>query len=228
MKRFIKSYHLFLSSRLLKWIVYLIYPAVIIAVILWLGPLVNGMDLLDENKGKLIYLLLGVLWDMTVVLEIGIDYFIFSGITEKESKALEYMKTSVCGIPLLKKSIIADGLRRLISISIIAVPCSRACYSKLSWAGIIATIGVLFFFTELGLIFTRRYPSLSVNTVVIYCIFLVLPTTMTRILKASPGIKIILPALMAIAVSVLGRWLILQKARNSYYDNRTQKILKAD
>lgn len=222
MKQFIKSYHLFLSQRWLRFVMYLIYPVLLFAAFAFLNAMVSANHTPGKDWEIASRFILYQLCEAVLCIELFADHLIFGGISSKDTNKLEYLKTSVNGMGTLKRALITDALRRLISISLII-----GCFTMLitSHYGSVDTMGiilVIFSFVEIGLLIARHFSTLSACWVVFSILLLVIPTCVILIIHTSDRWKI-LPLITAIAVSVLGRRLILSKARNSYYDNKNEK-----
>ena len=227
MKQYIKSYHLFLTRWWFRGIIYLVYPTLLLLLAGYFGSKVADFTYWsnEENYKHFTLLLLHTLWDLTVSVEIFGDYFIMGGIAAKDTNKLEYLKTSIKGIPVLTKALTADGIRRLLSIAIIAGIGSPFCRPDLNVVSGIAISLTIFCFTEAGLIVTRHFPSMLVNCITASVIMTFMTACINLLLKTPVMVQIMLPLLLAIIISFLGRWLILKKARNSYYDNRPENSL---
>lgn len=224
MKQYIRSYHLFLSQRLLRWFVYLLYPTLFLGCFGWLSFQIATDSSPNIDVKFLFSLLLFMLGELIIAVEIFADYSIFGGIAEKNTNKLEYLKTSSKGMTCLKKALVTDALRRLISMSIIMGGCCLfGC--PYTTTDVSATILVFFSLTETGLIITRHFPTLAITLSVISIISILIPASIGLIQLTPPTLKLFLPVLTGATAAALGRWLILRKARNSYYDNRNEKSL---
>lgn len=225
MKQYVKSYHLFLSQRWLRWGIYIIYPLLLSGSFGWLGSKISADPSPATDPKSLYTLLFFVLGNTLILVELFSDTFIFGGIADKNTNKLEYLKTSTKGMPCLRKALVTDAARRLISLGIIVGCCSLSAHPFYDLADASAILLMLFSFIETGLIITRHFPTLSVTFIVISVISFLMPASLSWIQLASPQLKLLLPTLTGITATVLGRWLILKKARNSYYDNRNEKSL---
>lgn len=226
MKQYIKSYHLFLTRWWFRCIIYFVYPALLLLLADYLGNIVTGFTWISYEKAQSNRLLfLELLCSFIVSVEIFCDYFIFGGIATKETNKLEYLKTSVKGIPLLTKALITDGMRHLLSIAIIIGFGSLLLATALSPIDCILVIVYVFSLVEAGLIITRQFSTLLIQYITLTVITFILPASITLLLQMPIAFRIMLPLLLAIVISFLGRWLILKKARNSYYDNRPENSL---
>ena len=226
MKQYIKSYHLFLTRWWFRGIIYLVYPTLLLFGAGYLGSKVTEFTWISYEKAQSYRLvLLELLCSFIVSVEIFCDYFIFGGIATKETNKLEYLKTSVKGITLLTKALITDGMRHLLSIAIIVGFGSLLLATALSSIDCILIIIFVFGLVEAGLIVTRHFSTLLIQYITLSVITFFLPASITLLLQKPITFTIWLPLLLAIVISFLGRWLILKKARNSYYDNRPENSL---
>ena len=228
MKQYIKSYHLFLSQHLLRWVMYLVYPIVFVGSFWWLSNKITTAPAPGADLKRLFSLLIWALGNLIVSLEIFVDSAIFGGIASKDTNKLEYLKTSVKGIPCLKKALLFDIIRRLGSLTLIVGICCHLSQPYYSWADAISITLTFFTLIQLGLLVTRRFSTILVAFITASAIYVFLPavTVLVRLAPVLP--KILLPVLTGFTAAALGRWLILSKARNSYYDTRNEKSVLAD
>lgn len=223
MKEFIKSYHLFLSQRWLRWIIYLVYPALLLAGFVGLDFKLTTNPPADADIDRLYWLIIYNLCDIALTLEFCMDYLILGGIAAKYTNKLEYLKTSVKGMTYLKKALITDALRRLLSLSIvIGIPCALSA-PYYNWVNGIGIVLLMFFFIELGLLIIRHFISFTANWLAVSIFFLFIPACTVLIRHAPTRTGILLPLIPGIITAILGRWLIIRKARKSYYDSGNEK-----
>lgn len=215
MKEYIKCYHVFLSQRWMKWLVYLIYPIFMIAVI-------YGMNHIITWFGFICAIFTGA---MVVGAEIMLDMLMFKRIATKDTNQLEYLKTSLKGLPVLKKSLIADAVRRFLSMLVIFIGAYAVIEQDYKLGYAFTLINALryaiciFALTEIGLLITRSVSAYIVDFAIIYLfsalaggIFLILVNDWLTAIFAIVGILI----------AVFGRKWIMKKARESYYDERVK------
>lgn len=223
MTQFSKSYHLFLCHRLLRLIMYLVYPVLVTVLFALLYRHVMGIAESRGEANSLIHLILFALTDATVSIEIFADSMIFGGIAAKDTHKLEYWKTSAKGMLLLKNALITDGVRRVFSLFLITAGFRIIARDTLTTVNALSLLLLLFSYIEAGLIIIRHFPSMPITIITSSVIMAILPTSILLLTDAAPGIQIIFPLLSGIMIALAGRWLIIAKVRNSYYDNRNEK-----
>lgn len=221
--KLMKSYHLFLTHKWLRVLIYLVYPIVLLLLFGYLGNAVAASKLNTEANKHITTMLLCTLWDLIIGVELFSDILILGGIAAKDTNKLEYIKTSIKGMPIFRKSLIADGVRRFFSIAVIAGAGSIFCCPSDSLTDAFVAVMIVFFYAELGLIITRHFPHMTVIMLTFSALMAVMPPSITLIQKMPAGLEVILSLLLAIAISIIGRWLILKKTRDSYYDCRFEK-----
>lgn len=207
---------MFLPARAwVKLCVYLLYPLIII----------GGFYLLSHKLMYRTIICMGFVCGLVTAVEIYMDYFIFGGIASKETNRLEYLKTSARGIPLLKSSLITDGVRRFFSTAIIlagsylAVRCG--CQTDGGYASLQLFMCILstYLFAEAGLWITRFFVNGAVNMGVL-CVL----GSLAAIFGAFVPIwniqiwVVFLLILADIGIAVIARRLILKRVEESYYD----------
>lgn len=222
--QYIKSYHLFLSRRWLRISIYFIYPALYLEGYLFLCNQILSMPpASEEDLEHLFSLLIWALGNLLVTLEFFADSLIFGGISAKDTNKLEYLKTSPRGIACLQKALLTDGIRRFLSLLLIVGVCcllSNQFYSPLDALALTFTF---FTFIELGFLITRRFTGIAVSLITVSVIYTLLPASTVLIKHAPLALKLLIPLFMGVSAAVIERWIILQKARNSYYDNRNDE-----
>lgn len=217
MKKYIRSYHMFLPGK--KWVkacIYLLYPFIVIGTVCLL-------------RYKLTYypvICMGLACVMTTMAEIFFDYFIFGGIASRETNKLEYLKTSVRGISMLKSSLAADIIRRFLSITIIISGSYLAAARGIQteehiFLHILWYIFCVFFLIETGLFITRFFMNTAGSMLV--CVVLgnvaALPGCFVPAWDIQIWVAVLLAAAGAAAgMAVTGRRFILKRAEESYYD----------
>ena len=209
MREWIKSYHIFLPGRWGKWVVYIILPAFFFGIGYLFGKgVVNG------------YLVMVIFSGLIIALELCMDYFVFGGIAAKDTNKLEYLKTSVKGIEVLRKSLIGDGIRRFFSINLIVYGL-KYLYGYRFSSGQLFTLALGYFvLSEAALIITRHFSSLLLVSVIAVTISLLAPWGTAWLLSKTMNTLLagIILGILAVGTATRGRILIMRKARGSYYD----------
>lgn len=208
MRELIKCYHVFIPSIWEKFLFYLIYPAALI----WFGCKMEG-----------IMSPMGVIFtcELIVPIELILDSFIFGGISSKDTNKLEYLKTSVKGMTVLKKGVIADAVRRTLAVTMIPAAIYVKNSTVLSPAQIAMCAMVSFLLIELVLQVTRRFPGMMVM-IVAMCVEAILNMFALGIVCSIkvPVWGICLAAALCVVAATAGRMMIMRNARESYYDSR--------
>ena len=138
MKKRVKSYWVFTSTG------YRIWGLVMIPILLFAATVFVFSDIAQDNST-------GLYMGGSVILfyEIFSDYWIFGGICNRQ---MEYLKTSLMGIPLLRRALVGDLIRRLIYIMGFSV----ICYTKTRQIGAFC-VGILIYLLAVGLLNVTRY-----------------------------------------------------------------------
>ncbi|MDE6625579.1 MAG: hypothetical protein K2K56_04330 [Lachnospiraceae bacterium] len=215
MKEAIKSYHMFLPRTWLKWCIYIVYPVAVIGMIY----------LLRRGATFFSVVCIGLYCFAIVAVEMMLDTYMFLGIAARDTNRLEYLKTSVKGLLLLKKALAADAIRRFFSAALIMAGVYLViANNSIGDGGITALqcgicVVVTCFLTELGFLLTRLFMNVWLNLALVY----VLSGIASVAGIYAGGCKgLILPLVIAVIlyviIAVTGRVLILKRARESYYD----------
>lgn len=215
MKEIMRSYHVFLPRAWVKWCIYLLYPVLS----------VGGLYTLDDKMCFFPFICVAIAGGIIIAVEYMLDGYVFAGIATKETNRLEYLKTSVKGIPLLKKALMVDGIRRFCSTAVIILALYPMMKNNTELAEgrpllcIVAFMLFTYLLLEIGLMILRFFMNISVTLVCIYLewaiIFIIgvyiffLPVRVWMVLILAAG---------CIVVAVAQRKWIIKKARDSYYD----------
>lgn len=216
MKQYIRSYHAFWPAKTwMRLCVYLLYPLIVVA----------GLYLLSHKWMYYPVVCMGFAGGFVISVEVILDYFVFGGIASKETNRLEYLKTSVKGILLLKSSLMTDAVRRFLSTFLIIA----GSYSIVAWGQpaddrytplqAFLFILVTYLLTETVLLVTRFFTNLWMNIAAV-CI-LSNAVIVFGIFVFAGNIRIwaaVLLALVGIGETIMDRRLILKRVEESYYD----------
>lgn len=115
MREYIKSYHAFLPARYMKWIIYLLYPAVML--IAMFGGKLFGI------RGNLMNRMMWILIAPAAMIgvECLLDMFIFAGFGSRGNiRHMEYIRASVRGVRFARQALIVDAVRRMLYLAVIA------------------------------------------------------------------------------------------------------------
>ena len=108
MKTTWKSYFVFLSTSYKIWGM-IVFPVVILGI--------TELFVYANRLGAGISI--PVFMGYVVAYEVLIDYWVFGGICEKDTRSMEYMKTSLRGCHILQRALIGDGIRRIVYLGIL-------------------------------------------------------------------------------------------------------------
>ena len=159
MRKLIKSYHVFLSSRLLQVLLYALYLPVMMFIMLVLLCIC-----LDYGGG----LSFGYALSANLIFggEVIWGYLAFGGVAAKDTNKLEYLKTSKKGLPILKKAMIVDVIRRILWVTAIQWVPLQIAMEKPEASVWLANAMVLLF-AELGCLSVRKSSSVTMLLAVI-------------------------------------------------------------
>ena len=205
MNKYIKSYHLFVSSHMERFGIYVAYPILLI---------IGNVLIAHFFSNYIICLIASML--LTCAVELFCDHSFFGGITSRDTNKLDYIKTSHKGMDILLFGIITDAVRRFITVSlIITISLHNQVSATTLFTGVFATL----FLTELGLIICRF--CITIQFAFVISSLLQFPIIWLAILIAAQLLPLWAPfvlALLWLVFTFLGRYIIMRTARRSYYD----------
>ncbi len=206
MKDYIESYNMFFPNKKFRFLLYLVYPLTVWAVLYIESIFFDGNFILILTAASI-----------TIVVECMADFFVFAGYARKENGRNEYLKTSVKYTQLLKIAFLSDVIRRMLSIlliisltaSVLKIPLRLTIYLLVSvYFFIVAALFVLRFFDVFAV-----YNFITIIIVMLYIGF--------NIFIMDKNIFIV----MSIFLSILSLLLILLHTRilfrvvkEEYYD----------
>lgn len=214
MKEAVKGYHIFLSKSWLKWAIYIPYPIVLIGMVYLLNRYLTFFQ----------YICIGLVCGMIVVVEIMIDTYVLMGIASKNTNRLEYLKTSTKGLPLLKKVLAMDAVRRFLSITVIlagaylVIGTDPTGTSNITPAQCFICIEITDLLVELALLLTRLFLNVWINLITVYVLWGIAFLEGFIILYEISLLPILLVIVLCAGAIAAGRTLILKRAGESYYD----------
>ena len=205
MGKYIKSYHLFVSSPLARIGLYVLYPVFLF--------LINAV--MTYFSSNFIFSL-AITMILMCAIELVADHDIYGGIANRDTNKLEYLKTSCNGMNLLFCSVIVDAIRRFLSISIIVT----LLYSQhVSVVALFTIIFSMLFLIELGLIICRLTYMIQIAFAITSLLQLfIIWLTVLIALNLLPIWAPILCLILWLSITCLGRYIIMKTARKSYYD----------
>jgi len=208
MKQFWKSYHVFLPQIWLKLLVYVGYPLVVLGLTGFFVDVTKSVVASCSLAGGLI-----------VSLELLLDGLVFEGIASKDTNKLEYLKTSVRGMKTLRNSIVIDAIRRVISAMIVLGALCAMSHGAIGLPQVLVTLFITLGCTELGLMVTR---SITVMMGMLVSVYLGAPLCINAVEMVLSGgniwIRMGITCICYLLIVIIGRIMIMRKARGSYYD----------
>lgn len=217
MRNCLKSYHVFLSARLFQVLLYVLYLPVVMFIMLAILCIC-----LDFDGG----LSFGYTLSANLIFggEVIWGYLVFGGVAAKETNKLEYLKTSKKGLPILKKALITDTIRRILWVTAIQwVP--LVITMEKPEASVWLANAMVLLFAELGCMLVRKSSSVTMLLAVIMAGTTILsPLLSVTMIIAHQIWPIILCYVLAVAVMVLNSKMVMKKARDSFYDDRNKKM----
>lgn len=180
MKRYIKSYLIF-TSFIYRIVMFIVIPIVLIAV------LACGGDMWSHWSKETIYhanpwISESVAYLSMIIipfLEILSDNWLFCGIQSKHAEKMDYLKTSSAGMPVIRKALRMDLIRRFVSSMVItfAAYVVLAFNDKTQVHNIASDLSILligclaaYFLSVLGIVISRYGNMLWINLFVTYLI----------------------------------------------------------
>lgn len=221
MKEYIKSYHVFLSARLFQVAIYVLYPLVAIFCVSALIGIA-----LSFNMG------IGAGYQLSANLllvgEVVCGYLIFGGIADKDTNKLEYLKTSVKGMRVLKTAMIVDVVRRILWVTIIQlVP--LFIFQEKSDESIWIANAMILLFAEICCLFIRKSSLMAMLLgVIVGGTTFLSPLLGLATLLDSLLWLIVLCYILVAVVMFINIKMVMKKARDSFYDVRSEKVPETD
>lgn len=220
MRNAIKSYHVFLSSKLFQVLLYVLYlPVMMFGV----GVLLR----IVQQLGMAVCVGYQLSANLLFVGEVVWGLLIFGGVAAKDTNKLEYLKTSAKGMSILKTALAADVVRRFLWVTLIQWVPLFIIHEKADENVWMANAMVLLF-AEMGCLLVRKGCSMAV--------FLAVMVGGTTFLSPLLGLStwivhllwpIVLCYVLAVVVVIYNIKMVMKKARDSFYDDRNEKMSEA-
>lgn len=205
MKDYIKSYHMFFPNKMFGILLYIVYPLAV-----W------GLVFAENMFIKNIYVILFAPVSVFII-ECIADFFVFAGYSRKDTNRNEYLKTSVYYTNMLKRAVLADIIRRLLSsFLIIFVP---AAVLKVPYNITIFALVSVNFFIVISLCILRYFDFFAVYQcitsiiLVLYIAFSVLVSIKNIFIEAS-----IVMLLLSIILILFHIKVLFKVVKEEYYD----------
>lgn len=223
MREAIKGYHMFLPGGWLKWCIYLLYPLCVI----------GGMYAMNRYLLYFAQICVGLTCCILVAVEMCLDTYVFLGIGARDTNRLEYLKTSAKGMPLLKKALVMDGIRRFLSMLVMMIglyfiaKTGNAGEAAFSLPGSLLCAMLVFAMIEFAFVFTRLSTNVWLNMVVLYLLGGAAFAVGIELFGSEIQIWM-LPAggAAGLAAAMAGRGRIIKRAEESYYDSEIKEAVK--
>lgn len=214
----IKGYLAF-TSFVYRIAMFGILPVVLIAVNIW-AAVYMGDD---------VRVLLAAMPFVMVMVEILADTWMFGGIQGKTAARIDFLKTSPKGMGLLRKALIMDLVRRLLSFSGIMAACVLV---NLAWGvemfggdavkglGVILSLILSSYAVSVLCIILARFGTMLWQSMLVGYLGLVIEAVCVGFLIAlgHPYVWGFVYAILAVGASVLAVKIVMKKVRGGYYD----------
>lgn len=193
MGRILKSYLAFTSVEYRIWGL-CFFPLLFLGVSLFIGNLMFG--------------------EFVVVYEIISDYWLFSGICEKNSSYLEYCKTSVRGMEIISKGLAGDLLRRFLYLLILAV----TVYFRSESVGVFAQVLLIYLLSVAALNVTRLWSGVWIQLILSSFAFLAYVLMQVVLFFPAVSVTVVVLAVLTVFASIVTVWHAVFRMKGSYYE----------
>ncbi len=220
MRNAIKSYHVFLSSKLFQVLLYVLYlPVMMFGV----GVLLR----IVQQLGMAVCVGYQLSANLLFIGEVVWGLLIFGGVAARDTNKLEYLKTSAKGMSILKTALAADVVRRFLWVTLIQWVPLFIIHEKADENVWMANAMVLLF-AEMGCLLVRKGCSMAV----FFAVMVGGTTFLSPLLGFSTWIvhllwPIVLCYLLTVVVMIINIKMVMKKARDSFYDDRNEKMSEA-
>ncbi len=212
MKKYWKSYGVFLSGTLVKILLFAAYPLAVIFMGLP-AHIIGTMAMGSAMPGLL------SAGSILVGAELILDIFVFGGILNKETNKLEYLKTSHRGIPVLRKALQADKVRRVLMIHLILAVFYLLGAENMSYLSLISFTFATAAVTELILVLSRHITQMNWLMLVIMLASLV-EMGIGVLALILPPVCVILFVVLYVGIFLFSEKIVMKRMEESYYDSR--------
>lgn len=212
MKKYWKSYGVFLSGTLVNVLMFAVYPLAVICMGLP-AHIIGIMAMKSALPGLL------TAGSTLVGAELILDMFVFGGILNKETNKLEYLKTSHRGIPVLRKALQADKVRRVLMIHLILAVFYLLGAENVSYLSLISFTFATTAVTELILVLSRHITQMNWLMLVIMLASLV-EMGVGILALILPPVCMILFVVLYVGIFLFSEKIVVKRMEESYYDSR--------
>lgn len=224
MKVMFRGYKVFTSVPY-RWVVWFVYP---VLALLGCAALQTGCFGFVPELNYGFGLPASILCSAIPAVEMIQDYFIFGGIHGKANAHFEYLKSSEQGPKMYRLTLIADQIRRVLTVFIICGGnVGIAALTGVSKETLMKNMAQCVFFATWTLFlaclgtFVGRFSSrlwLTVGIAYATNFLGVLGTFLFGIVLSQAWIEISITVVLIVLLWVLSLWLPLRKLERSYYD----------
>lgn len=206
MKDYIESYHMFFPDKKFRFLLYLVYPLAVWALLYIESIFFDGSFILVFTAAEII-----------IAVECLADFFIFAGYARKVSGRNEYLKTSVKYTQLLKKAVLSDITRRILStVLIISV---TAAVLKVQLKLTIYLIISVYFFITVALFGLRFFDFFAAyNFITIILVMLYIGFNVFILYKNIFIITSIILFILSLLLLLLHTKILFRVVKEEYYD----------
>lgn len=213
MKKSIKSYLVFTSCSYRIW-------GLIIVPFLLAGMAIGAVFRMKLNALQLYWVAQYVL-----AFEIFSDYWMFGGICENQTRKLEYLKTSLRGISVLRNGLVVDLLRRAIYIFLFSAICYAGNGQLQSFV-----MGAGVYLVATAALNVSRYMT-NIQHQLVVSMFAMLPMGLFGALagyieRRMPGntfvvgLELAVLIILAVIAGMITVWHAINRVKGSYYDKK--------
>ncbi len=214
MMKFVKSYHVFLTNRVLM---YVVYPTLLFLATVWNSFLTS---LITEHTQEMNILPCAVLTGCIVIgAESLFDSFVFGGILSRDSIKLDVLKTSVRGEGILNRALIVDKLRRVLMMIVALLIGYHFCHNG---GSILQLLGFAFLAVSImegTLMITRRVIS-SMYLMMLLFLAALLCALAGGLAFALPEVVVPGFLILYVLIFVISQKHIMNKFRTSFFDKQ--------
>lgn len=200
-----------------RLLMFLIIPAALIVVN-------GGMSFLMGGAADILSAAL------IVMVETVSDYWLFGGICAKDAQKLEYMKSSVKGIPVMRSGLIADLVRRFVWIAVlqgigmvISHSMNHIPFDEIEICRLAAYVAGAYFWIVVTLNISRYIESFHILYLIIMVAMVAAvwyEVAMMILCDIFPAATVLGTVVLAAAASVITVWHMIKRVKRSYYDEK--------
>ena len=220
MKELLKMYHIFFPNRRWLWVLYVLYPAIII----FLACIWNRFSSTPEFG-----IGMGTMCAVSL-LDIGeylLDSLSFYGIAARENASMEFVRASKKGMRAVKTALVMDALRRILTTAFVLAVAgnyARNCFGTGYELFYVQIWLVLLLLVEGGLWIVRKYKNAVATLLVLYFSSAFACGAVPGILAFANMTAVIVLAIVLMVIMVGTRLYLIKKGKENYYDCGFEKV----